>query len=123
MQLSEFLTEIVGGDSDFFQSEDLDMMGEIPLPSRSKTVEYGSKMVIASIVTLHFSTFIYNEIILLNSCKYKFPLCRFILFSAPTLKEGVILHFILYLELIQDPWILIDIAHYCLQRQCATVYV
>ncbi|VDI76849.1 Hypothetical predicted protein, partial [Mytilus galloprovincialis] len=52
--LSEFLTEIVGGDSDFFQSEDLDMMGEIPLPSRSKTVEYGSKMVIASIVTLHF---------------------------------------------------------------------
>lgn len=85
MQLSEFLTEIVGGDSDFFQSEDLDMMGEIPLPSRSKTVEYGSKMVIASIVTLHFSTFIYNEIVLLNSCKYKFPLCRFILFSAPIL--------------------------------------
>ncbi|CAC5398334.1 unnamed protein product [Mytilus coruscus] len=61
--LSEFLTEIVGGDSDFFQSEDLDMLGEVPLPTGLKKVEFGSKMTIAAIVTLSFDNFLlYNQI-------------------------------------------------------------
>ncbi|CAG2239680.1 unnamed protein product [Mytilus edulis] len=39
-ELSEFLTEIVGGESDFFKSEDLTMWGEVPLPRRSKKCNF-----------------------------------------------------------------------------------
>ncbi|XP_063408918.1 uncharacterized protein LOC134692399 [Mytilus trossulus] len=56
--LSEFLTEIVGGESDFFKSEDLTMWGEVPLPRRSKKVEFppggAGQIPIAGIIVLRF---------------------------------------------------------------------
>lgn len=54
------MKEIAGADSDFLQSEELDMLGEIPGYDVSRQIDFPpARIPIAAILVLSFSMFIY----------------------------------------------------------------
>ncbi|XP_076086943.1 uncharacterized protein LOC143057517 [Mytilus galloprovincialis] len=53
--LSEFLKEIAGADSDFLESEEFDMLGEIPVHAYSRQIDFPpARIPIAAIIVLSF---------------------------------------------------------------------
>lgn len=81
-QLSEFLSDILGGESDIFKSEDLVLWQEIPIPTQSILKEFPPPLgfgfvIIGGFVTLKYSMYLFkthfcliNLFLLFNLGKY-----------------------------------------------------